>query len=366
MVSNVGGPRFPQPVLRLAQSTHLTPSASAAKAVARSSDPLPTFKTAEAYKNYVINLVSQSRASQQALEEARKAQNAGTGVPGAVGNAQERLDSVKLELAVLRDNFVPPAEWARSSWLGGQGFDKDKFWQAQVEAIPGKEVVVSPKPVAPAAPPVPAPAPAQSAPAPAQAAPAAQAAPVAPGNGNYAASLALASKYASDALNVSSSYKPMALKAFHQAADQCASAADALKVAETAAKCYCTDEASYAFGRALGLAGNAPEALTVGVDAANYGQNLSSAYTPIAVKAFMRAGALAKNAAEAFEVAKTAANLATNSSSSYKSAATTAFTRAIDLSSDATQVMKISDSAKGFYYTAEAAHGMDRALTLAK
>jgi hypothetical protein len=124
-------------------------------AKARGGDPLPTFANAEQYKNYVINLVAQARATQADLDKARN----GANNQAEVGNLKERLDSVKLQLAVLRDNFPIPADWSRSKLLFGQGFDKDKFWREQVEAIPGKEVVITPAPQAPA-PQAPAPAPA--------------------------------------------------------------------------------------------------------------------------------------------------------------------------------------------------------------
>lgn len=154
-LSPIGAPR---PAVR-----PVAPVALKAKARA-AADPLPTFANAEQYKNYVINLVAQSRVTQQELEGARKALNEGKGTDGAVGSAQERLDAVKLQLSLLRDQYPIPADWSRSKVLFGQGFDKDKFWREQVEAIPGKEVVVTPQ--APQAPQTPAPAPA---PAPANA-----------------------------------------------------------------------------------------------------------------------------------------------------------------------------------------------------
>ncbi|MDB5101760.1 MAG: hypothetical protein JWM80_6181 [Cyanobacteria bacterium RYN_339] len=153
-VSTIGTPRFNVPV----RAVHVPAKAQAA------ADPLPTFANAEQYKNYVINLVAQSRVTQAELEAARKALNENKGTDGAVGSAQERLDAVKLQLSLLRDQYPIPSDWTRSKLLFGQGFDKDKFWREQVEAIPGKEVVVTPQ-----APQAPAPAPATPAPVPADA-----------------------------------------------------------------------------------------------------------------------------------------------------------------------------------------------------
>lgn len=151
--------------------------AVAARAKAQGRDPLPSFKAPEDYKNYVINLVGQAQGVERELEAARKDLNQGKeGTKVVIATLQERLDALKLQLKILRDDYPIPSEWTRSKLLLGHGFDKDAFWKAQVEVIPGQEVVIprpapqppkpAPQPPKPAeAPPAPAPAPATNAPA---------------------------------------------------------------------------------------------------------------------------------------------------------------------------------------------------------
>ncbi len=163
-----------------------TGAVPAVRAKAQGRDPLPSFKGPDDYKNYVINLVGQAQGAERELEVARKDLNQGKeGTRLVIATLQERLDAIKLQLKILRDDYPIPSDWTRSKLLFGQGFDKDKFWKEQVEVIPGQEVVI----------PRPAPAPAKPKPAPEQPRPAAPAAPADPapavnGSGDLSAPLA--------------------------------------------------------------------------------------------------------------------------------------------------------------------------------
>lgn len=174
--------------------------APAVRAKAQARDPLPSFKGPDDYKNYVINLVGQAQGAERELEAARKDLNQGKeGTKLVIATLQERLDAIKLQLKILRDDYPIPSEWTRSKLLLGQGFDKDKFWKEQVEVIPGQEVVI-PRPT-------PAPEKPKSAPVPAPSAPATPAAPGAPapagtGSGELSAPLAkLLVGYANEGLS---------------------------------------------------------------------------------------------------------------------------------------------------------------------
>jgi hypothetical protein len=163
----------PRPAALVRQQAAGAPAAPAIRARAQGGDPLPKFSEPTDYQHYVINLVAQAQGTERELEAARKALNqGGEGTKAVVETLQERLDAIKLQLKILRDDYPLPAEWTRSKLLFGYGFDKEAFWKAQVEAIPGQEVVVprpapkpeAPKPPAPANVPAPAPAPASNGP----------------------------------------------------------------------------------------------------------------------------------------------------------------------------------------------------------
>jgi hypothetical protein len=167
----------PQAAVARAPQPAPQPGAAIKAAKARGADPLPTFGSARDYQNYVINLVGQSRTAEGDLDAAKKAFQEGKGSKTELSAARERLDAIKLQLMVLRDSYPIPSKWSRSKLLGGEGFDKETFWKRQVEAIPGKEVIVTPP--APKAQPAPQPAKPQ-APAAQPAAPVTPAAPADP------------------------------------------------------------------------------------------------------------------------------------------------------------------------------------------
>ena len=123
-----------------------TASAFTVVAKARGADPLPKIGSAQEYKNKVVGLVGQAQQLEREMELLKKAPET-EGSKALAATYQERLDVTKLQLKILRDDYVIPAGWSRAKILFGQGFDKDAFWRDQIEAVPQKPVVIPQTPI---------------------------------------------------------------------------------------------------------------------------------------------------------------------------------------------------------------------------
>ncbi|MFN3432256.1 MAG: tetratricopeptide repeat protein, partial [Candidatus Sericytochromatia bacterium] len=271
-----------------------TPAAAARQPLApkaKGSDPLPTFDNSESYRNYVINLVAQARVADKDMAQARQDVDQGKGGQREVDAARERLDAIKLQLMVLRDSYPIPSKWTRSKFFGGEGFDKDAFWKAQVEAIPGKPIYVNPEtpkpePVKPQPKP-----PETSQPAPVTPIPA----PVTPQPGAWKSALDMAvAAYRAGNSNSASS-------AFAKAIDLAPGHAESLEIALTAVRYGYSNSAGAAFKKATAQSTHYPVALDIAVQA--YAKGFSNAATD----AFARATDQAGNSTESRAVAATAA-----------------------------------------------------------
>ena len=363
---------------------HVAPAGTPApriRAAARGGDPLPSFPDARAYQNYVINLVSQARQLDRDIETTRAASGDKPG-DATVAALRERLDAVKLQLKILRDDYPLPAEWTRSRFFLGQGFDKEAFWRDQVEAIPGKAVMVTPAPAAPARPPQgQAPAPAQAPPLPNQPLPtvAAVTLPVEPADPAVAQTLRIA--LAAHQKGMSSS----AGDAFRKATSQCRTAGDAMAVFRAAdLKGYSTS-AGEAAARATGLAGDVATLMAIAEAASNEG------YSSKATEAFEKATATCRTWTEALQVALLAHKEGYSTSAGhafdrahalgtttadgiriamaahqkgYSSAAGRAYRQATALATTSAEALQVSEAADRQGYGTSASAAMKRALEL--
>jgi len=315
-------------------------AAPAPRVVARAQggDPLPGFPDARAYQNYVINLVSQTRQLEREVVTAAKI--AGEGKPNdpTVLALRERLDATKLQLKILRDDMPIPAAWTRWQMLGGEGFDKDKFWREQVEVIPGKPVAVNPEPPKPAARP--------AAPAPSVASLPTIQLPSEPADARVAQLLRMALSAHQGG------FSSAAADAFAKATQACPTAADATAVFLTAHQKGYSTSAANAAARATSLATDSATNLAIGLTVHQKG------YSTSAANAFNQAIQQAPSQAQALQIALSVHQ------KGYSSAAADAFARATRLSGTADEAMQVAENARKKGYSTSAANAMKRALDL--